>query len=223
MFTYCFYPVMNADIYRQLQRHLDKMPVPFPETASGIEIFLLKHWFDAEEAWIALHLSALPETVVKIFARFKQGEISKDLLSSSLERLARKGAIQGISEGKAGPKYSKAPLAIGIFEFQVDRITRELAEDFFKYEDEGFGVALLSARTKQMRTIPIHVNIEPEFPVGNYDNARALIQESAGPYAVMNCVCRQAREKMGKKCQQTDILETCFTLGRSARHMMDRG
>jgi len=214
---------MEKDVYRLLQRHLDNMPVPFPETESGVEISLLKRLFNEEEAKIALQLSALPETVDKIYGRFGKEELSRNRLQEILEGLAKKGAIQGIRDPKEGPKYSKAPLAIGIFEFQVDRITKELAEDFFQYEKESFAVALLSAKTKQMRTIPVNVKIDPEFPVGNYDDARSIIESSQGPFAVMNCVCRQAREKMGSKCKQTDVMETCFTLGNSARHMMDRG
>jgi Fe-S-cluster-containing hydrogenase component 2 len=214
---------METDIYRQLQRHLDKMPVPFPETESGVELSLLKRLFDEEEASIALQLSALPESAEKIHGRFKKGEIGKQRLQELLEGLAKKGAIQGIKDPKGLSKYSKAPLAIGIFEFQVDRITKELAEDFFQYEDEGFAEALLTAKTKQMRTIPVNADIDPEFPVGTYDDARSIVDRSQGPFAVMNCVCRQAREKMGSKCKQTDILETCFTLGNSAKHMMDRG
>ena len=124
---------------------------------------------------------------------------------------------------KKGRLYSKLMLAVGIFEHQVDRITKELAEDFFKYEDEGFADAFLKARTKQMRTIPVNVKIDLEFPVGTYDNARALIEKSPGPFAVMNCVCRQARQKMGEHCKQTDIMETCFTLGDSAKFMMAKG
>ena len=127
------------------------------------------------------------------------------------------------SHEKKGRLYSKLPLAIGIFEFQVDRITRELAEDFFRYEEEGFAEAVLRTKTRQMRTIPVHVDIQPEFHVGSYDNARAIIADSPGPFAVMNCVCRQAREKMDQKCRQTDILETCFTLGSSAEYMMEMG
>ena len=66
---------MKPDVYRQLQRHLDYMPVPFPETKSGVEISLLKNLFDEEEAYIALQLSALPESIDKIHGRFKDGEI----------------------------------------------------------------------------------------------------------------------------------------------------
>ncbi len=214
---------MKPDVYRQLQRHLDNMPVPFPETKSGIEISLLKKLFDEEEANIALKLSALPETIDRILSRFKDGEITKDLLTSKLNGLFDKGAIMSVPDPKRGPMFSKIPLAIGIFEYQVDRITKDLAEDFFKYEDEGFGEALLKAKTKQMRTIPVNVEIAPEFVVGSYDNARAIIENSSGPFAVMNCICRQAKEKMGEPCKQTDIMQTCFTLGESAGFMMNRG
>jgi len=148
---------MKPDVYRQLQRHLDYMPVPFPETESGVEISLLKNLFDEKEAYIALQLSALPESIDKIHGRFKDGEITKDLLTSKLNGLFNKGAILSVPDPKSRPLYSKLPLAIGIFEHQVDRITKDLAEDFFKYEDEGFGEALLTAKTKQMRTIPVNI------------------------------------------------------------------
>ncbi len=214
---------MEPDIYRQLQRHLDQMPVPFPETESGVEISLLKRLFDETEANIALKLSAFPESLDRIFGRFKDGEITREKLRTALDGLFDKGAILAIPNEKKGRMYSKLPLAIGIFEHQVDRITKELAEDFFKYEDDGFAEALLTSKTKQMRTIPVNVKIDPEFHVGTYDNAHALIEKSPGPFAVMNCVCRQAREKMGEQCKQTDIMETCFTLGDSAKFMMAKG
>ena len=214
---------MKPDIYRQLQRHLDRMPVPFPETESGVEISLLKHLFDQEEAYIALQLSAIPESIDRIHSRFKDGEITIEHLSSKLKELFDKGAIMSVPHAKKGRMYSKLPLAIGIFEHQVNRITKELAEDFFKYEDEGFAEALLTSKTKQMRTIPVNVSIDPEFLVGSYDNARTLIERSPGPFAVMNCVCRQAKEKMGKPCKQTSIFETCFTLGNAALFMVDNG
>lgn len=214
---------MKPDIYRQLQRHLDKMPVPFPETGSGVEISLLKHLFDEEEAWIALQLSALPESVDRILGRFNTGEITRDHLKFKLDGLFDKGAILAVPHPKKGRMYSKLPLAIGIFEHQVNRITKGLAEDFYQYEEEAFAEPLLKAKTKQIRTIPVQIQVEPEFLVGSYDNARTLIEKSPGPYAVMNCVCRQAKEKMGASCKQTDIRETCFTLGNSAWFMVDKG
>ena len=181
---------MEPDVYRLLQRHLDQMPVPFPETESGVEISLLKQLFDETEAYIALQLSALPESIDRIFGRIKEGEITKEMLKVKLDGLFDKGAIMAVPNEKKGRMYSKLMLAVGIFEHQVDRITKELAEDFFKYEDEGFADAFVTANTKQMRTIPVNVKIDLEFPVGTYDNARELIEKSPGPFAVMNCDIR---------------------------------
>jgi Pyruvate/2-oxoacid:ferredoxin oxidoreductase delta subunit len=214
---------MDTDIYRKLQQHLDQSPVPFPETESGIEINLLKRLFDETEAKIALQLSALPESLDKIFGRFKEGEITREALKEILDGLFEKGAIQAIPHTRNGRMYSKAPLAIGMFEFQVDRITKELAEDFYQYEDDGFAVAFLDVPTKQMRTIPVNLKIDPEFHIGSYENARSIIANSPGPFAVMNCVCRQAKEKMGQACRQTRIQETCFTLENSAKYMVEKG
>ena len=214
---------MKPDIYRQLQRHLDKMPIPFPETKSGVEIDLLKKLFNEDEANIVLKLSALTESVDRIHSRFRNGEITKVRLASKLKDLSDKGVIASRTDTEKGPLYGKLPLAIGIFEYQVDRITKEVAEDFYKYEDEGFAEALLKSKTKQIRTIPVNVDIDPGILVGTYDNARSIIERSPGPFAVMNCICRQAKEKMGEPCKQTDIMETCFTLGNSASFMMERG
>ena len=214
---------MNQDVYRQLQRHLDASPVPFPETRSGVEIRFLQHLFTEEEAFASLKLSVLPEPLDRIHRRFGKGEITKEDLKSRFHSLHEKGAILCIPDAKHGYRYSKLPVVVGMFEYQVDRVTRELAEDFFRYEEEGLAEALLTPGTKQMRTIPVNVSLEPGFLVGSYDNARAIIDQSEGPFAVMNCVCRRSREKMGESCRQTRNLETCFTLGNSARYMMGRG
>jgi len=214
---------MEPDIYRQLQRHLDQSPVPFPETESGVEISLLKKLFDETEANIALKLSAVPESIDRIFSRFKEGEITKETLQAKLNGLIEKGAIFSLQDRKKGRVYQKAPLAVGMYELQVDRMTKELAEDYFQYEDEGFAKAFIEVKTKQLRTIPVNVDIEPEFLIGSYDNARAIIENSQGPFAVMNCICRQSLQKVGKHCKHSDIMETCFTMGNSARFMMEKG
>jgi Pyruvate/2-oxoacid:ferredoxin oxidoreductase delta subunit len=213
------------DIYRQLQKHLDNAPVGYPATKSGVEIRLLKHFFTEEEAKIALNLSLLAEPVTKIYKRFKKREISIDNLEISLNTMAEKGSILARRKSKKESTrvYSRIPLAIGMFEFQVDRVTKGLAEDFFTYEDEAFADEMAGAKTKQMRTIPLNVKIDPQFHIGNYDKITDIIKNSHGPFAVMNCVCRQAKDTMDEPCKQTDVRETCLMLENSARHMMERG
>ena len=42
--------MMQTDIYRQLQKQLDKYSMGFPETESGIEIKILKYLFSETDA-----------------------------------------------------------------------------------------------------------------------------------------------------------------------------
>ena len=114
------------EVYRELQRHLDKMPVGFPATKSGVEIRILKHLFTPEEANIALNLSAVPESLGRIHRRVKKSGVTLQQLEEVLDHLVEKGAIMGgkmLDKGRKGKYYSKAQLAIGMFEFQIDRGT----------------------------------------------------------------------------------------------------
>lgn len=217
---------MERDVYRELQEHLDNMPVGFPATESGVEIRILKHLFTPEEAEIALNLSAMPEPLERIYKRVRRDkDISISELEEILDHLVEKGAIMGgkflAKEGSDKKYYSKAQLAIGMYEFQVNRLTEEFAQDVFQYTDEAFAEEFHTKKTSQMRTIPINKSLKPEYHVGNYDNARQIVQNSEGPFAVLNCVCRQAMDKIGQPCKQTDIRETCIALQDMAKVVID--
>ena len=62
----------EIDVYRELQKHLDKMPVGYPATESGIEIKILKHLFTPEQVKIALKLNFMAEPFSKIYRRLKK-------------------------------------------------------------------------------------------------------------------------------------------------------
>ena len=61
----------NLGTYRKLQQHLDKMPVGYPATESGIEVQILKYLFSPEQAEIALTLGFYPEKVKKLHRKLK--------------------------------------------------------------------------------------------------------------------------------------------------------
>jgi Na+-translocating ferredoxin:NAD+ oxidoreductase RNF subunit RnfB len=126
-------------------------------------------------------------------------------------------------EGSDRKYYSKAQLAIGIFEFQVNKLTKELVEDFYQYADEAFAKEFHTKKTSQMRTIPVNKSLEVEYHVGNYDNARQIVEDCVGPFAVLNCVCRQAKDKVEDSCKESEIRETCIALQRMARVCIDGG
>ena len=89
---------MNAEsnVYRSLQEHLDKSPVGYPATKSGVDISLLVQLFTPEEAEIATYLSTIKlESVRTIRRRLKKGDMSMsvDELQKKLDLMARKGTI----------------------------------------------------------------------------------------------------------------------------------
>ncbi|MFI5181526.1 MAG: ATP-binding protein [Thermoanaerobaculia bacterium] len=216
----------NKDFYRRLQEHIDRMPVGFPATKSGVEIRLLQRLFTEEEAEAALLLSALPEPLERIFSRAPKGRWTKSAFEALLDGLAGKGAILGgrvLAARDGTMRYSKAMLAIGMYEMQVDHLTKELQEDLEQYIREGFGAAFLGPKTKQMRTIPVNVRIVPERRVGRYDDARRLLAESTGPWAVINCICRQGKDLVGEPCRQTKVRRTCLLMKGMARYALETG
>jgi len=201
-------------LYHKLRKHLDHHPIPYPATQSGVEIELLKSLFTPEEAEITLILSALFERPEKIYPRLKKIDSTLDDLEKKLLDMLKKGLIRGTRDRKNKEKYlfSKMPMAVGIYEAQVDKINYETARLFEAYEKEAFGEALLNNKTHQLRTIPLNIKIEPDYQVSNYDDITKIIKRSPGPFAVMNCICRQAKDTMHQKCSTTNERETCILI-----------
>jgi electron transport complex protein RnfB len=212
----------EADLYRRLQRHIDSMPIAFPATESGVEIRLLKRLFSPREAEIALALNVVLEPLGRIHRRLAATGITAEELRRSLNQMMVKGAINAGMVRRRGREelgYGKAPLVVGMFEFQVDRLTRELVEDFHAYMEEGFREAAFSGQNRQMRTVPINAEVGDPAAIGSYNDIRGHVRKAAGPFAVMNCVCRQAQELVGHFCTKSDTKETCMLIGSAAEGM----
>jgi NAD-dependent dihydropyrimidine dehydrogenase PreA subunit len=209
------------DVYRKLQQHLDRMPIGFPASKSGIEIKILKQLFTPEEAELTLELSALPETVKVIHARFKS-TISLPELTQKLDQLAGKGLIHRLPIA-AEPFYCKMIFAVGIYEHQVHRLTPEFERDSQQYLEEAFGEAFHSKKTTQMRIVPVNRDIPIDRNVTSYDDLRAYVESSSGPFGRMTCICRHGKELLGHKCKQTSLLDNCLTFGLGAKLMADQG
>ena len=78
----------NADkVYVDLQKHLDKQAVGFPATKSGVELRILKHLFNPEQASLALYLNYIPQSALDIFNEVKGTGISFDKVKSLLEEM----------------------------------------------------------------------------------------------------------------------------------------
>ena len=117
----------DHSIYRQLQIQLDQYPIGYPATKSGVEIDILKYFFTPLQAKIALCLTlrSIPVSPVRKRLKNKFGiELSSDELSAMLDDMFQKGVIRR-SESAGSPRFGIAMLAIGMFEYHVDDLTRE--------------------------------------------------------------------------------------------------
>jgi electron transport complex protein RnfB len=205
----------DEQIYRQLQIQLDKYPIGYPTTKSGVEIDILKYFFTPLEASIALCLTLRSIPVSPIHKRFRKKfnrELSGDALGALLEEMFRKGVIRR-SESDGAPRYGIAMLAIGMFEYHVDDLTPELVEMMHRYFDEAFSAEFFRSSLPQLRTSPHAKAIVPEYIVDTYDNLRHFITNTREKISVANCVCKQGEALVGKPCRQTDNIEVCLLFG----------
>ena len=208
-------------LYRKLQQHLDRMPVGFPATESGVEIRILRQVFTPAEAELALQASAIPEPAAAIYRRVKPVMTLPEVIGG-LERMAAKGLILRI-HSKAEPLYAKLIFAVGFYERQLKRLTPELERDCREYLLGAYAQASHTKKTTQLRVVPVNKTIAIERNVATYENIRDYVESSAGPFAAMDCICRHGRELLGEKCRQTSLKENCLTLGPAAREMVRIG
>ncbi|MFX1383597.1 MAG: DUF362 domain-containing protein [Promethearchaeota archaeon] len=212
----------NTNIYRELQKHLDTFAIGFPATKSGVELRILKHLFTPEEAEIARFLNFSFETIESIQGRIIDKGISLEEFEKILNVMVKKGCINFKMEN--GEKlYANAVLVIGMFEYQVKNLTKEFLKDVFKYTVEAFGKELNRTGITQLRTIPVEESITHELGVANYENIREIIENFDGPIAVVDCICRNGKELLGKPCKQTSLRETCFPFGWHADFFINNG
>jgi ferredoxin len=213
-------------VYRELQEHLDKMPIGFPRAESGSDLKLLKLLFTPEEAKIATYLKfgwyRDIESLDQIYTRVKSTGISLQELEKILDKMAKKGTILSKKEGDK-KYFANAALIIGIYEFQVDKLSEEFLEALNAYLGEIWGKKANPTEYEQMRYIPVEVDIEPEHNIAQYDNVKKLIEDCEGPFVKVNCVCRQTMDLLGDPCKITNYRDNCLGFGDMAQMYIDQG
>jgi len=64
-----------------------------------------------------------------------------------------------------------------------------------------------------MRTIPVQKSVTPEHFVSTHDELKAIVENSTGPIAILECICRKEAEIEGRSCEKTSRKETCMAFG----------
>ncbi len=203
------------EIYKKLAAHLNNTPGGFPATETGVELRILKRLFTEEEAETATHLIMIPETVETIAKRAGR---PPENLGPILKDMAQKGLI--FHSGKGGiDYYMTAQFVVGIWEYQVNRLTKELIKDFNEYVPYLMK-AQTSLKIQQLRVVPISKSITADMKVMDYEEAEKIIR-SQSKIVLSPCICRTEHEMIGKGCGK--LKEACFTFGGGAYYYEERG
>lgn len=207
---------MTEDVYQRLARHLDDLPGGYPPTESGVELRILRRLFTPEEAALAVCLTVLPEEA-PVVARRAHLPVAET--TSRLEEMDAKGLIYSLHPPDEAPKYSALHFVVGIWEFQVNRLTPELIHDFEEYLPHLM-VHDVWQKAPQIRTIPVGQSIPKNQEVMVYEQAEELIR-SQKHIVVAPCICRQERQAVGEGCKKP--LETCLSFGTAADYYQRHG
>jgi len=205
-----------SEVYEQLRQRLDDLGTGFPATQNGVEISILKQLFTEEDARMFLMLTPMledPQTVAKRL------ELPEDQTASHLEDMASRGLLFRQKKGKR-VRYGAVPFVVGIYEFQLNRVDRKLAEELESYYQQALGKTFQQWSTPVMRTIPINREIVSEWPIAAYEDAMTII-DNQKTIAVAPCICRTSAAQIDQACDKP--LETCFLFGSHAAYYVDNG
>jgi H+/Na+-translocating ferredoxin:NAD+ oxidoreductase subunit B len=204
-----------TDIYKKLALHLDKTPGGYPETETGVELRILKQLFTEEEAEIACSLVMMPELVKDIAKRLGR---DADELEKILKTMLEKGLV--VHSSRNGIEtYMQAQFVIGIWEYQVNSLTKELINDFNEYVPY-LTEQMHNQKTQQLRVVPVKASINAEIGIMEYEEAEKIIRAQS-KIIVAPCICRKEHNMVDKGCDKP--VETCLVFSGGAYFYEERG
>ena len=208
---------MSDEPYLKLREFLDRFPIGFPKTSSGIEIKILKRLFTEEEAKIAVLLNPLPETAARIARRAK---MDKKEMEKKLELMSKKGLIFRVQRG-GKILYNSAPYMIGLYEYSVNKIDKDLAKMFKEYYDLAMVDEMGASNVPGFKVLPVDESIEAKTVLYPYQELKKSIK-NARKIAVYDCVCRKESRLLGEGCDYP-MEETCLAFGAAAEYYIENG
>ncbi len=205
---------MTVNTYEKLREFLDQFPVGFRKTQSGVEIEILKRLFTEEEAELAAFLTIRPERARSIARR--SGKSLADI-EHKLESMAKKGLIfRSRRDNKT--LYNAAPFMIGLYEYSVNKIDKELAQLFKDYYYEAGLEEIGASNIPGFKVIPLEETIQTDTTLFPYQMLENSIR-NARVIAVTDCVCRKESQLLGEGCDHP--METCLSFGVAAEYYIE--
>lgn len=193
---------MSDEVYHKLAKVLDTLPNGFPSTESGVEIKILKKIFDPEQAELFCDLRLTPETPEQIATR--TGRSPKEL-EEMLTTMWERGQVFSYIVG-GDRLFRMVPWAIGIYEFQLPHMDRELAEMCEEYM-KVFGQQFLEHQPQLMQVIPIEREIRAKHEALTYERVSSII-ENGQSFLQLECICKKEQGLLDNPCNRP--VEVCM-------------
>ena len=207
---------MSTNSYEKLREFLNQFPIGFRRTSSGVEIEILKRLFTEEEAQLTTFLTIRPERARAIARRTGK---NLDNVEQKLEKMAKKGLIFRTRRDNQ-TLYNAAPFMIGLYEYSVKKIDKELAQLFSQYYHEAGLEEIGVSNVPGFKVIPLEETIQTDTTLYPYQMLQESIKK-ARVIAVTECVCRKEAKLLGEGCNHP--METCLSFGVAAEFYIENG
>ncbi len=195
---------MHDECYHRLAEVLDTLPNGFPATESGVEIRILKKIFTPEEADLFCLLRLTFETSAQIAERTG---LPGDDLQKMLVSMAEKGQVFTLDLG--GTRFFRMlPWVFGIYEFQLGRLDRELAELSEAYHP-AYSRQFAAQKPQLMQTLAVEETIPAHQEALPYEKVSSLIDANQS-FRVSECICKKERGLLGYPCDRPT--EVCLAI-----------
>lgn len=240
----------TQEIYRQVSETVSGAGgTPIPTTDTLIEI--MRRIVNEDETDFVLAFAEKKSQTMEQLVETMG--LSEQKIEEKMHQLAAKGVVFNQPNRHGVIVYRLLPLVnVGVFEYtfmqKLDRSekNKELADLFTKLFKEVRGViqesyddiiAMMGHMPAVDRTVPVRVNKstgqsiiieinedlgQPEETILQTKNVADLI-EKFDEIAVGHCFCRHHKDMVDDSCSQTNIRESCFTFGKSARYTTEQG
>lgn len=193
-------------IYKKLAEHLDQLPGGFSSSDTATDLRLLQRLFSTKEAELAVYLTLDREKAQVISERAK---LPLNETEQRLNEMSNKGLIFSVQLEDNSAIYQAVPFVIGIYEFQVNNLSKELIRDLAYYWRARKKITNTEI-IPQIRTIPIGESIDPHLEVLSYEQVNELVK-SKDRFAVAPCICRRTAKMIGGGCDAPE--ESCLVFG----------
>ena len=132
-----------------------------------------------------------------------------DETARRLEAMSRKGLIYRMPDEGGGFRYMANQYVIGIWEYQVARLSPELIRDMDEYMD----TLLLEGpwkKTPQLRVVPVMQALPVRHEILAHERAAELVRER-DRFLIAPCICRRERTIAGQGCDKLE--DACLIMG----------